>query len=145
VPDARLLVLDANIPIRAVLGKRVRGILVHCGGKVRFVAPDSAFSEAEEHLPTILGKRGTPVAKGMTVFGAVGKVVQSIGHDTYAAFEKNAKRRLAKRDIDDWSVLATAMVFNCPVWTEDADFFGAGVATWTTDRVEMYLENTADC
>jgi predicted nucleic acid-binding protein len=145
VPDARLLVLDANIPIRAVLGKRVRGILVHCGGKVRFVAPDSAFSEAEEHLPTILGKRGTPVAKGMTVFGAVGKVVQSIGHDTYAAFEKNAKRRLAKRDIDDWPVLATAMVFNCPVWTEDADLFGAGVATWTTDRVEMYLENTADC
>jgi len=27
----------------------------------------------------------------------------------------------------------------CPVWTEDADFFGAGVATWTTDRVALYL------
>lgn len=111
------------------------------GGRVRFVAPEAAFSEAEEHLPTILGKRGTPVANGMTVFSAVGKVVQSIGHGTSAAFEENAKRRLTKRDIDDWPVLATAMVFNCPVWTEDADFFGAGVATWTTDRVEMYLEN----
>jgi PIN domain len=26
-----------------------------------------------------------------------------------------------------------------PLWTEDADFFGAGVATWTTDRVELLL------
>jgi predicted nucleic acid-binding protein len=118
---------------------------VQYGGRVRFVAPEAAFSEAEEHLPTILSKRGMPVAKGMTVFSAVDKVVQSIAHDTYAAFEKNAKRRLAKRDIDDWPVLATAMVFNCPVWTEDADFFGAGVATWTTDRVEMYLENVTNC
>ena len=25
------------------------------------------------------------------------------------------------------------------VWTEDADFFGTGIATWTTDRVELYL------
>jgi predicted nucleic acid-binding protein len=144
VPDAKLLVLDANILIRAVLGKRVRAILAQYGGTVRFVAPEAAFSEAEEHLPTILSKRGTPVAKGMAVLRAVGKVVQSIGHDTYAAFEKVAKRRLAKRDIDDWPILATAMVFNCPVWTEDTDFFGAGVATWTTDRVEMYLENTTN-
>ena len=27
----------------------------------------------------------------------------------------------------------------CPVWTEDTDFFGTGIATWTTDRVELYL------
>jgi PIN domain len=26
-----------------------------------------------------------------------------------------------------------------PVWTEDQDFFGTGLATWTTDRVELYL------
>ncbi len=31
------------------------------------------------------------------------------------------------------------MTIACPVWTEDADFFGAGVATWTTDRVAFYL------
>ncbi len=26
-----------------------------------------------------------------------------------------------------------------PIWTEDQDFFGTGVPTWTTDRVEFYL------
>jgi predicted nucleic acid-binding protein len=144
VPDAKPLVLDANILIRAVLGKRVRSILVRYGGRIRFVAPEVAFSDAKQHLPTILGKRSAPIAEGMKVLDAVGKVVESIGPDTYSAFEKTAKRRLANRDTDDWPILATAMVFNCPVWTEDTDFFGAGVATWTTDRVEIYLENTAN-
>jgi hypothetical protein len=26
-------------------------------------------------------------------------------------------------------------------WTEDQDFFGSGIATWTTDRVELYLRH----
>jgi hypothetical protein len=26
-----------------------------------------------------------------------------------------------------------------PVWTEDRDFFGSGIATWTTDPVELHL------
>jgi hypothetical protein len=30
-------------------------------------------------------------------------------------------------------------MLGCPIWTEDTDFFGCGVATWTTDRVEIYL------
>lgn len=42
-------------------------------------------------------------------------------------------------DANDWPVLACALVIGCPVWTEDADFFGTGVATWTSDRVELYL------
>jgi hypothetical protein len=29
----------------------------------------------------------------------------------------------------------------CPLWTEDADFFGAGVATWTTDHIELLLRD----
>jgi hypothetical protein len=30
-------------------------------------------------------------------------------------------------------------MLGCPIWTEDNDFFGAGVPTWTTDRVELFL------
>ncbi|WP_332258704.1 PIN domain-containing protein [Polaromonas glacialis] len=35
---------------------------------------------------------------------------------------------MAMRDADDWPVLACAMTPGCPVWTENADFFGSGVA-----------------
>lgn len=31
------------------------------------------------------------------------------------------------------------MTLGCPVWTEDADFFGTGDATWTTDRIALYF------
>jgi hypothetical protein len=40
---------------------------------------------------------------------------------------------------EDWPVLARALALECPIRTEDANFFGAGVATWTTDRVELLL------
>jgi predicted nucleic acid-binding protein len=60
--------------------------------------------------------------------------------DTYAPFETLARQRLAGPDDKDWPVLATALTLRCPIWTEDTDFFGWGVATWTTVRVELYLK-----
>lgn len=42
-------------------------------------------------------------------------------------------------DEQDWPLLALALTLDCPVWTEDKDFFGTGVATWHTQTVEIYL------
>lgn len=47
--------------------------------------------------------------------------------------------RIGARDPEDWPVLACALAADCPIWTEDADFFGAGVATWTTANIELFL------
>ena len=55
-----MLVLDANILIRAVPGSKVRRLLTEYSGKVLFLAPDSVLDEAREHLPAILEKRGIP-------------------------------------------------------------------------------------
>ncbi len=38
------------------------------------------------------------------------------------------------------AVMACALMLGCPIWTEDADFVGTGVATWTSDRVAHYLK-----
>lgn len=77
----------------------------------------------------------------MTVLDGLEGVVQSIELELYAGMQAQALQRIAIRDANDWPVLACAMTIGCPVWTEDADFFGSGVATWTTDRVELYLCN----
>jgi predicted nucleic acid-binding protein len=137
------LVLDANILIRAVLGKRVRSLISRYGSSVCFYAPESAFAEAREHLPRILGRRNIPDAEGLPVLNALSEIVQAVGLDTYCAFEHMAKERLVGRDLEDWPVLATAMVLQCPIWTEDKDFFGSGIAIWTTDRVELFLREAA--
>jgi len=32
-------------------------------------------------------------------------------------------------------MIATALAFECPIWTEDTDIFGTGIAVWTTRYV----------
>jgi predicted nucleic acid-binding protein len=135
-----LLILDANILIRAVLGNRVRSLLARYGSAVEFLAPETAFQEARKHLPVILGKRNIAPLEGLEVLHSLSLVVQSIEPETYAAFEQTARVRLRGRDEADWPILAAALALGCPIWTEDADFFGAGVATWTSDRVELFLQ-----
>jgi predicted nucleic acid-binding protein len=134
-----VVVLDANILIRAVLGRRVREILETHFTRMRFFAPDTAFAEAREHLPKILSKRGVNAEVALTVLDELGDVIGCVEFEIYGRFEKRARQRLQIRDEADWPVLATALALKCPVWTEDADFFGSGVATWTTDRVELFL------
>jgi predicted nucleic acid-binding protein len=46
-----MIVLDANILIRAVLGKRVRELIdTYAAQGVRFFAPDVAFADAEKYF-----------------------------------------------------------------------------------------------
>lgn len=141
MPDAKVLDLGANILIRAVLGTRVRSLLARYCGSAQFLVPEAMLCEARKHLPGILSRAGLSSEQGSAVLRAICGVVQVIEEITYSDFEKIPKLRLKARDLDDWSVLATALAFKCPVWTEDADFFGAGVATWTTERVEKFLRD----
>ena len=67
-------------------------------------------------------------------------MIQPVAQDLYREFEPSARYRIASRDPDDWPVVATALLLNVPIWTEDQDFFGTGIPTWTTDRVEIYLK-----
>ncbi|MGL5826752.1 MAG: PIN domain-containing protein [Nocardioides sp.] len=142
--SGRRLVLDANILMRAVLGRRVRRIIETHVDRAAFFAPDVAIADARRHLPDVVSKRGgddTAVAAAVDLLGAVALNVDEVGAEAYEAHRRAALARIEKRDPDDWPILATAMALDCPVWTEDQDFFGAGVPTWTTDRVEIYLSD----
>ena len=65
--------------------------------------------------------------------------VQIIPQVELTAAEAEAMERIGQRDPADWPAVAVALQFDCPVWTEDKDFFGSGVATWTTATVEIFL------
>ena len=135
----KAIVLDANILIRAVLGKRVRELIVDSADVVQFFAPDVAYADARKYLPSLLEKRGVKSEPAMAVLDALESIVRPLELGVYEGIKTQALQRIAIRDADDWPVLACAMTIGCPVWTEDADFFGTGVATWTSDRVELYL------
>ena len=70
--------------------------------------------------------------------------IEPISQDSYAEFEEEARQRLRGRDEEDWPILAAAFALSCGIWTEDTDFFGTGVAVWTSDRVEIFLKEQSD-
>lgn len=136
-----MIVLDANILIRAVLGRRVRQLVeIYSARGVRFFAPAVAFQDAEKYLPPLLEKRGKPSSDLPAALDYLRRIIEPVEHELYAAFEKEARARLNRRDENDWPVLAAALPLACAIWTEDTDFFGTGIPVWTTNRIEIFLE-----
>lgn len=60
----------------------------------------------------------------------------------YEIYEVIARGRIAPRDVEDWPVVAASLLMACPIGMENQDFFGSGVATWTTNKIEPYLRDT---
>ena len=137
--SGKAIVLDANILIRAVLGTQVRQLIFENAAAVKFFAPDVAYADARKYLPALLKKRGVNATTAVLVLDRLAGIVQPIDAELYEGMRQQALQRIAACDADDWPVLACAMTLGCPVWTEDADFFGSGVATWTSDRIALYF------
>lgn len=135
----KALVLDANILIRAVLGQRVRRVLETHAESISFFVPETACLEAEEHLSALVAKRGGDPQKALLVLKAMAALTTIVDEDLYGDFETEARRRLGARDPEDWPILAAALSLGCPIWTEDTDFFGCGVATWTSRSIDIFL------
>lgn len=134
------LVLDANILIRAALGIRVLSLLKTYEDSTAFHAPDVCFEDARKYVPRVLSGRGRDPGIGLAVLAQIELLVQVVDQVAYRDFEQVGRERVAVRDIQDWPIAAAAIMLNAPIWTEDQDFFGSGIATWTTDRVEIYLK-----
>ncbi len=132
---SRALVVDANILVRAVLGRRVRELIEAYAGEISFFVPESAYAEAEEHLAALVAKHDGDPQAALALLRSLVRLAELVGVDVYGAFETEARDRLLRRDPEDWPILA----LQCPIWTEDTDFFGCGIAIWTLDRVQRFL------
>ncbi len=139
----RSLVLDANILLRAVLGMRVRKLILRYSERVALFTPSLCLRDAEAYLPRIAKQRGWDPKPALELLTALSAHLQVVESELYAQFEAQARKRISARDEQDWPVIALALALQCPVWTEDADFFGSGVPTWTTRTVEVYLRSEA--
>ncbi len=47
-------------------------------------------------------------------------------------------------DPHDWPVVATALALSAAIWSNDSDFLGIGIATWTTDSLQRWLQRLPD-
>jgi predicted nucleic acid-binding protein len=141
ITDQKRLVLDANILLRAVFGVRVRSLLETYEDSVWFYAPDTCFADARKYIPSVAAKRRIDPAPGILVLNHLSRLIEIVDRSLYEEYESSARERMISRDVDDWPIVATSLLLRCPVWTEDRDFFGSGVSTWTTQTVELYLRD----
>jgi predicted nucleic acid-binding protein len=133
------IVLDANILVRAVLGRKVRGLLEEHIATTQFFTPDECYLDARKYLPPLFEKRNLPAQEALDVLEQLTCLIEVVDYDLYSFYEEQAKQRIAMRDINDWTIVALVLTLDCPIWTEDTGFFGAGVATWTSDRVHLLV------
>jgi len=139
------LILDANILIRAVLGQKVRDYLLKFSSKLDFFTPDTCIKETEKYLPILFEKRGISSKLPLEVFFNIKCLLQIIDKNVYQERAIEARLRMKNRDIKDWPIVASALLFNCPIWTEDKDFFGIGLPVWTTDRIHLFFNEITGC
>lgn len=133
------LVLDANIVIRAVLGNKVMQLLLSFSKSIEFFVPHICIEDAEKYLPVIFEKRSIPSAPALAVLSKLICLLRIVDAHFYQHYAEEAKQRIKARDMHDWPVVATALMLNCPIWTEDQDFFGSGISIWTTDRIHLFF------
>ena len=75
------------------------------------------------------------------VLDHLSRLVEIVDRSLYEEYESSARERMIPRGLDDWPIVAASLLLNCPVWTEDRDFFGSGISIWTTETIELYLRN----
>jgi predicted nucleic acid-binding protein len=138
-----LIVLDANILIRAVLGRRARALVEEYGGRVALVVADVAVLEARERLAELAGDRRLAFDALDDVLNQMLRLFETAGPELYGPFANRAQYLISDRDPDDWPTLALSLALDCRVWTEDYDFFGIGVATWATKHVGYFFRRQA--
>jgi len=61
--------------------------------------------------------------------------VTLIEPEAYQRSLSEAKRRIGRRDPDDFDILALALQFQVPVWSNDKDFEGSGIEWYTTENL----------
>lgn len=70
---------------------------------------------------------------------AVEAKVIAVDSGVYAPLEDGARER-CPRHPSDWPIVASALVLSAVIWTKGGDFLGSGVATWTTDTLQRWLD-----
>ena len=73
-----------------------------------------------------------------TALGLIDIHVAYVPAAFYADLEEEARRRIP-RDPRDWPTVALALALGAGIWTEDGDFLGCGLPTWTTATLARRL------
>jgi predicted nucleic acid-binding protein len=130
------LAADANVLLSAVLGGRAR-LIIENPQVDEILTVEQIMAEVEEYAGVLARKKR--LAEDLVLLAVGALPVTVVGRTDYAAAIPEAKKRIERRDPDDIELLALALAFNIPVWSNDNDFEDAGIQWLTTERLLQQL------
>ena len=141
------LVVDTSVLVGELLRHKGRERLGD--DRLELFLPEQMWSEAQVELPrrirAFVRRRGLAVEVGEELaalcLAAVEANVLVLDQAIYSALETEARAR-SLRDPADWPVVASALALGAGIWTNDNDFLGTGVATWTTETLQAWLDRS---
>ena len=139
------LVVDTSV----LVGELLRGAGRERLGddRIELFLPERMAGEVSVELPrrvaAFIKHRGLATEVGETLIAAclaaIASNVSVLDTAIYSALEGEARSR-SLRDPDDWLVVACAMALSAGIWTNDSDFLGTGIETWTTASLQAWLD-----
>lgn len=140
-----LLVVDTSVLVADLL--RVRGRERLSDNRLDLCLPEHMLGEVHVELPRRIG--AVAASAGLEAverddllvlcLDAVNNNLAVVAAEVYSPFEEEAVAR-SQRDPADWPVVACALALSAAVWTNDNDFLGTGVPTWTTSTLQTWLD-----
>lgn len=126
------LAADANALLAALIGGRARLILAN-PSVTEILTTENTFAEVEEYGLVLARKK--KIAADMLLLALAAMPVTIVSRAAYTASLPRARRRIGRRDPDDVDILALALEFKIPLWSNDKDFEGTGVEWLTTEAL----------
>lgn len=130
------LAADANVLLAAVIGGRARLVLNH-PLVLEVFTTEPTLAEVEEYALVLAEKK--KLRPDLVLLAVAALPVTVVGQAAYSKSLARAVRRIGRRDPDDAELLALALQFRIPVWSNDRDFEKVGVELFTTEALLSHL------
>ena len=138
------LVADANAVVSAVIGGRASLVFGNSDTPPVYAA-DAVRQEVLEWLPKLATKRSLDLGLLLALFQLL--PILWADETEYRRHEREARRRMRRRDEEDWPTVALALTLlesrSVSIWTNDKDFTVGRIDTLTTGQVLDALQRTA--
>lgn len=141
------LVVDASVLVAELLRARGRARLANPA--LELFIPEQTWGEVRHELPArvrhVAARAGLSPHAGDALLTACLAAAEAnlaiVLAATYIPLEAEARGRIP-RDPRDWPTVALALALEAGIKTEDGDFLGCGLPTWTTATLARQIGET---
>jgi predicted nucleic acid-binding protein len=127
-----VIVADANVVLSALIGGRAR-LVIASPHEPKCIATEAVAHEIARHVPRLAAKRDLDPALLLAALQVM--PIEWKPAISYKGQRKEAEKRIADRDPDDWPTVALALELDLPVWSQDKDLSIAGIEVFTTGEL----------